>query len=196
MDSMLCDNILAAFVRASDSDITDGMSWYADAQNLARELDPTTVERAAGIIAAMSPLTSWPLNVRRAREVYANGTCAGMGNNVRKAERIFNGENPRDVLSGPKVTTFFANIMGESDGVTIDRHAIDVAYGKVQSDEERSKAVSGKRYNVIRDAYLHVANILTNEGFAMTGAQLQAIVWVYWRRSVIANFHGDHPVSA
>lgn len=191
MDSVLCDNILAAFVKSDDSDISDGLSWYADALAIATELSPDNPARGAGVIAALSPMTSWPLNVRKAREVFATGTTNGLTNNVRKAERIFNGESPIDVLSGPKVTSFFHNIMGDGMAVTVDRHAIDVAFGKVQTDAERNKAVSGKRYGMIREAYNHVASILSNEGIAMTGPQLQAIVWVYWRRNVIRANHGD-----
>lgn len=191
MDSVLCDNILTAFVKASDSDISDGMSWYSEAFDIAKEFNSARPDLGAGIIAALSPMTSWPLNVRRAREVFETGTTAGLKNNVRKAERIYAGENPLDVLSGPKVTSFFHNIMGDGMAVTVDRHAIDVAYGKVMSDTERNKAVSGKRYGLIREAYNHAAGILTNEGTAMTGPQLQAIVWVYWRRNVIRANHGD-----
>jgi hypothetical protein len=191
----MADNILACFTACSDSDISDGMHWYDAARGLANELDPANPSRAAGIIAAMSPMTSWPLNVRRAREVYATGTTVGLKRNVAKAERIYNGEAPLDVLSGQKVRSFFQNIMGDPHGVTVDRHAIDVAYGKVQTDSERANAVKVTKardgYGLIRDAYIHAANCLSGEGFTMTGAQLQAIVWVYWRRNVIPAFHGD-----
>jgi hypothetical protein len=186
----MADNILRAYVLASDSDISEGMAWYDDALGLAAELSPNDIARGAGVIAALSPLTSWPLNVRRAREVFATGTTSGMGNNVRKAERIFAGESPESVLSGPKVTSFFHNIMGNDEMVTVDRHAIDVAYGRVMSDDERSKAVSGKRYGILKDAYSHVANILSTEmEKVITGAQLQAAVWVYWRANHAAAFH-------
>ena len=192
----MADNILRAYVLASDDDIRDGIAWYGDALALAQELDPTNVRRAVGIIAVLSPMTSWPLNVRRAREVYATGTTSGLTNSVRKAERIFNGENPDDVVSGEKVTSFFHNILGDDARVTVDRHAIDCAYGKVQTDSERSQAVKSTKardgYGIIRDAYKHVAEIISAEtGKVITGAQMQAIVWVYWRRNVIPAFHGD-----
>ena len=192
----MADNILSAYVKASDSDIADGIAWYADALALATELDPTNPRRAAGIIAVLSPMTAWPLNVRRAREVYATGTTTGLRGSVRKAERIFAGESPDDVVTGPKVTSFFHNILGDDAPVTVDRHAIDCAYGKVQTDAERAQAVKSTRardgYGIIREAYRHVANIISEEtGTVVTGAQMQAIVWVYWRRNVIPAFHGD-----
>lgn len=192
----LADNILSAYVKSSDNDISDGIEWYARALALATELDPTNVRRAVGIIAVLSPMTSWPENVKKARMVYATGTTYGMRNNVSKAERIFNGENPDDVVSGPKVSSFYHNILGDNARVTIDRHAIDVAYGKVQTDSERAQAVKTTKardgYGILRDAYNHVANIISEEtGKIVTGAQMQAIVWVYWRRNVIAANHGD-----
>lgn len=198
MDSMLhmSDNILAAYVKASDADISDGIEWYARALELARELDPTNVRRAVGIIAVLSPMTSWPQNVVKARQVYATGATYGTKDSVGKAIRIFNGENPDNVVSGPKVTSFYHNILGDNARVTIDRHAIDVAYGKVQTDSERANAVKTTKardgYGMIRDAYNHVANIISEEtGKIVTGAQMQAIVWVYWRRNVISANHGD-----
>ncbi len=196
----MADNILATFVKASDDDISDGVEWYGRALDLATELDPTNVRRAVGIIAVLSPMTSWPLNVRKAREVYATGTTVGLSKNVAKAEAIFNGANPDDVVSGPKVLSFYHNILGDNAKVTVDRHAIDVAYGKVQTDAERAMAVKSTKardgYGLIRDAYNHCAAILSEEmGKVMTGAQLQAIVWVYWRRNVIANNHGDNMLA-
>lgn len=193
----MCDNILAAYVRASDSDIADGLAWYGDALELARELDPNNIRRAVGIIAVLSPLTAWPLNVRRAREVYANnGVTTGLPDSIAKAKRIFDGENPDDVVSGKKVTSFYHNILGDDARVTIDRHAIDCAYGKVQTDKERSACVKSTKardgYGILRDAYKHVAQIISDEtGKIVTGAQMQAIVWVYWRRNIIPAFHGD-----
>jgi hypothetical protein len=197
-DTMLhyADRILAAYVKSSDDDIADGMSWYPRALALATELDPTNVERAAGIIAALSPMTAWPLNVKRAREMYATGTTVGLSNSVKAATRIYNGEAVLDVLNGPKVRSFYLNIMGDDAGVTVDRHAIDVAVGRVLSDSERAATVKRTKardgYDILRNAYIHAAAILSEEmGRVVTGAQLQAVVWTYWRRNVAAAFHGD-----
>ena len=184
-------------MRASSSDIDDGMAWYDNAKTLARTLSPNDVARGAGVIAALSPLQSWPVNVRNAATVFDTGTCKGLLRNVAKAERIYNGESPLDVLSGPKVRAFYLNIMGDHspEAVTIDRHAIDVACGIVQSDVDRAKAIKGKAgYRLIADMYADAADIINKSGKngeTMTPAQLQAIVWVYWRRNVIANNHGD-----
>ena len=184
------NHILGAYMRASSSDILDGKAWYANARTLAETLSPGDVSKGAGVIAALSPLQSWPLNVRNATSVFDTGTCKGLKRNVEKAERIFNGEAPLSVLSGEKVRSFYLNIMGDDtiNAVTIDRHAIDVACGIVQSDADRAIAIKGKAgYAKVAQMYVEAADIIGD----VTPSQLQAIVWVYWRRSVIANFHGD-----
>lgn len=182
------DNILAAYNAASDDDITYGMSWYPSARAIAESLSDD-VSMGAGVIAALSPMTSWPLNVKRAGEVFATGTTTGLKRNVEKAERIYSGEAALDVLSGPKVRSFYLNIMGINsvESVTVDRHAIDVACGRVLSDKERAQAIRGKAgYATVAQMYLDAAAQI-----GITGAELQAIVWVYWRRNVAAAFHGD-----
>ena len=184
------DNILSAYAAASDDDITYGMSWYDDARAIASSLSPNDVSRGAGVIAALSPMTSWPLNIRRASEVFTTGTTAGLKRNVDKAMRIYNGEDALSVLSGPKVRSFYLNIMGVDsvESVTVDRHAIDVACGRVLSDKDRAIAIRGKNgYATVARMYIDAAGIIGN----LTGAQLQAIVWVYWRRNHAQAFHGD-----
>lgn len=190
----MADNILRAYVNATDDDVEHGMTWYPNALALAQELDPTNVRRGVGIIAVLSPMMPWPLNVIKAREAYANnGVVRCLPANAAKALRIWNGENPDSVVGGAKVTSFFYNILGEDEivRVTIDRHAIDCAYGRAQSDKERSQAVKTTKardgYGILRSAYVHCAELLSEEcGKVITGAQLQAIVWVYWRREMAA----------
>lgn len=190
MNTPHVNHILGAYMRSSTSDRFDGMAWYSNARVLAETLSPNNVSRGAGVIAALSPMTSWPLNVKRATEVFDTGTTKGLSKNVAKAERIFQGEDALDVLSGDKVRAFYLNIMGDHsvDAVTIDRHAIDVACGIVQSDADRAKAIRGKAgYRTVANMYVEAASIIGD----LSPAQLQAIVWVYWRRNVIPNFHGD-----
>ena len=190
MNTPHVDHILGAYMRSSIADREDGKNWYRNARVLAETLSPDDVSKGAGVIAALSPLQSWPLNVRNATSVFDTGTCKGLSRNVDKAERIYNGEAPLSVLSGEKVRSFYLNIMGDDtvNAVTIDRHAIDVACGVVQSDADRAAAIKGKAgYGKVAAMYVEAASIIGG----ITPAQLQAIVWVYWRRNVVPNFHGD-----
>jgi hypothetical protein len=190
------DRILAAYVSASDDDIAEGMQWYVDALALATELDPTNIRRAVGIFAVLSPLTSWPQNVIKSRMLYATGDTYGLPDSVAKAKRILAGEDAESVISGPKVTSFYWNIMGDNSRVTVDRHAIDVAYGRVMTDKERGNAVKRTKardgYAILKNAYSIAADILSAEqGRTISGAQLQAIVWVWWRKNHAQAYHSD-----
>lgn len=189
-------NITRAFRAASQADTLSGMDWYARARRLSEKLDPENPSRAAGVIAAMSPLMSWPQNVKQAQNVYAGIGAKGLSKNVAKAHAIYAGGNPEEILGGSKVRSFFTNIMYPENGtpVTVDRHAIDIACGKVQSDTERNSVIKGKAgYQKIADMYRRAAVILSKEyGVPILPQQVQAVTWVSWRNTMITNNHGDH----
>ena len=191
-------NIVSAYLASSPADIADGVEWYARAHRLAVELDPNDVARAAGIIAALSPLQSWPTNVVNARKIYA-GIFTGLGlkRNVAKAVAIYNGAAPLDVLGGPKVRAFYATILDPaiSHAVVIDRHAIDIAFGAVQDDIARmamvniTKARNG--YEILAESYRAAAGIISANNSVISPAELQAITWTFWRRNNTPNKYGD-----
>lgn len=189
-------NITRAFRASSDADRAEGMAWYDVARGFARMLDADSdVNRAAGVIAALSPMLSWPRNMAIAEMVYNGETnLPCLKGNAAKAIAIYNGADPLDILSGNKVRSFYLNIIGSNsdDTVTIDRHAIDAACGKAMSDIDRAIAIGGKNgYGKVREMYIRAARILSKEmGEEMSPAQLQAIVWVYWRKNHAKAFHG------
>ena len=57
-DATMTRNILRTYRQATDAQRHEGMTWYDEAHNLAASLD-SDVDRAAGIIAALSPQTPW-----------------------------------------------------------------------------------------------------------------------------------------
>ena len=187
-------NITRAFRAASDFERSSGMSWYDDQREFARSLtgDLTT---GAGIVAALSPMTSWPENVKKSRLVVSTGTAYGLAANAAKAKRICDGEHPLSVLSGPKVTAFYLNLMGEHsiDTVTVDRHAADIAVGHVMTDDERSSVIgTKKKYASVAAMYIRAAAILSKEyNEPISPAQVQAVTWVYWRLHKAKAYHGD-----
>jgi hypothetical protein len=113
--------------------------------------------------------------------------------NVTKAERILNGETPLDILGGAKVRAFYTNIMGMdcAETVTIDRHAIMVAEGRIIRDSELKSYFGVKRNRQYVAEYVQAAKILSKESGPMTPSQVQAIVWLYWRRNHAISKHGD-----
>jgi hypothetical protein len=193
----LRSNILTVLDRASDDDRAEGMSWYDDAHRFAAALDPN-VSRAAGIIAALSPLNGWNNNKRKAIQFYDqngiikwNGKSNGIGlsNSVVKAERIYRGENPLEVMGSPralKTRAFYSTIdnpRGDHDPV-IDRHAFDIAMGAVTNNKTRAMLSRKGEYTRFAKAYRQAA---IDSG--IDPAQLQAITWITWRRELGQDWH-------
>lgn len=175
-------NIIRVFEDATAEQREAGMSWYRDAHGAAASLDPDNPRRAAGVIAALSPQTSWPRNLELAARAYADGKASGtLGRSVAQADAILAGADPLDALRGPKVRAFFALIADpdDPDTVVIDRHAVDIAVGKRQAVRERDQAfplARRGRYARFADTYRKAARRL-----GVTAGQAQAVTWVAWR---------------
>ncbi|HTE66948.1 MAG TPA: hypothetical protein VK736_11925 [Candidatus Binatia bacterium] len=102
------------------------------------------------------------------------------GSNVVKARRCDAGEHWADVLGGPKVRAFAALIDDPDDltAVVIDRHAFDVAVGRVTSDHERDLLLKRRGvYERFARVYRAAARVL-----GIPPSVVQATTWTYWRR--------------
>lgn len=177
--------IVEVFQQATEDERRDGINWYREAHSIASKLDPANVERAAGIIAALSPMMPWDRNIHLAHRTYLDGSASGaLGANVVKANRIFNGEAPLDVLSGDKVRNFFQCIAEpSSDAVCIDRHAFDIAVGKVTNNDSRAQLGRKGVYETFAKAYVRAARTLSKlYGTHISPSEVQAVTWVVWRR--------------
>lgn len=178
------ENILSVYRRATLSDLEMGMSWYSDALDFATSLDPIYPERAAGIIAALSPLQHWEVNKAMAAKIFANASVDGIGlfRNASKAWDIYNYADPMDVLGGNKVRAFYLSICNPFDSdipPVIDRHAYDIAVGMVTDDKSRATLSRKGRYDEFADAYCEAAAIV-----GISSSQLQAITWTTWREEL------------
>lgn len=173
-----CLNIMRCYRRADPTARIANALWYADAQRVALELSPGDVWRGAGVLSALSPMKEWKLNVRIARASFDTGIAQGnVGQHVVKAQRILDGEYAMDVLNGDKTRSFAEAIATAGNGkiATIDRHAHDIAMGRVFTDKERK---IGKRiYRDMAAAYLECAEY-TGESVNA----IQAITWVQWKK--------------
>lgn len=171
------ENIISEYLRATDVQVAEGMSWYDDAHALAVELSPGDPWRGAGVIAAFSPVCPWKRNVMLARNLFETGVATGHTSVMcGMAQRIHDGEFTLDVLKGDK-TRAFASAIADPAGstiATIDRHAHDIAMGERFTDDTRK---IGKRvFRTLSDAYVDAATLA---GIGV--AQMQAITWVSWR---------------
>jgi hypothetical protein len=184
----LTRNITAVFRSATADEIQAGIDWYADARRIAEvfaERYAVSVEIAAGVIAALSPLNSWGNNVNlAARFLAAGGLDAGyLKANLAKARAILGGAPILPTLSGLKVQNFYTSIItAGADGVCVDRHAYCLAV----NDRSVTNAVpklSPTRYAELADAYRRAARILAREyDLPLTPAVVQSVTWVAWRR--------------
>jgi hypothetical protein len=181
MEEMVA-RILDAYDRSSASDMAEGERWYENARLTASALSAGTklsIEQAAGVIAALSPRVRWEVNVRAAAAVIAAArrgdrpVVAGYGRNVEKALRIAKGWHPDNVLGGPKVTSFYANIIGNEEAVTVDVWAARAAEGC-----SNKQAPRGKRYETLANAYRMAARAR-----GISPMTMQATVWVFIKRT-------------
>lgn len=178
----LTDSIELCARRALDNKprAAKALAWYAEGRAWIADLSAThhvPTERIAAIVAVLSPQQGWDEQLAwtgRVLSALANGKPIpgpGLPANKAKARRIWEGEGIDSVLGGDKVRSFYANLTGDEYEVTVDRHALAIAY-----DGDPPEWITPKRYAAVRDAYRIVAITL-----GYTPAAIQALTWVYWR---------------
>lgn len=185
---------------ASEQDKLDGRNWYHGARVEMGRLavaHETSTKIAAGVTAALSPNARWGQNLVDADSVlhvalrpytlaeYHETTVSTYNPNKTKAFAIAeqhwasSGE-PLDVLSGPKVTAFYLNLIGDSSALTLDSHAYNAYCGFRATGSD----LPGMRAQLTRDArkaYRRAAEVKRE-----TVSAFQAIIWVTWKRRVDA----------
>jgi hypothetical protein len=173
------ENILFFYDQATVAELDEGLSWYSDAWALSLALNPTNPRQAAGVIAALSPITPWDRNQALAARAYQDGYASGtLGNSCRNADKILAGVDPLDVLKSDKVRNFFLCIAGDENAVCVDRHAFDVAAGMTTNNDTRAAGLRRK------GDYERIA-ALYREAAALRGtvpAKVQAVTWTVFRR--------------
>lgn len=171
-------NIIEVWNLASAEQLTRGLNWYQTAHELADVMSEGNVKAGAGVIAALSPMSAWAINVRMAEEAFENGYPAGhTGDALRKAAAIMAGADPEDVLPmSAKTGNFYRCILDPEDeeAVTVDRHAHDIVAGARWGNQDRGLS-SKKRYAKIALAYRMAAAYLTERP-----SVVQATTWVVW----------------
>jgi hypothetical protein len=174
-------HIIRVFREANDGQLAEGLAWYADAHSVAVALDPQNVLRAAGVISALSVKQDWNRNVILAGRAFADGQASGtLGFCVKAADRILSGEHVDAVLKGDKTNNFAHVIADPTDphAVVVDRHAFDIALGRVTDDETRGILSRKGVYDAFADAYREAASVL-----GYSPSQVQAVTWVVWRET-------------
>lgn len=170
-------------LRENEPRAIQALNWYSYASQFCAELeDDFTLGKnvAAGIIAALSPLQRWDNQVKDTpgiiHELQAGKYPSGIGffSNKDKAVKIFQGEDPLEVLGGDKVRNFYRNLIGDEQAVCIDRHAISIS-GFSSKSADAGSLTSGV-YSRIAFAFKCAAQ---NLGLSPSG--IQALTWCYFR---------------
>ncbi len=175
-------NILDAYSAATPEQAIAGAQWYSEAHELAGAIHED-VDAGAAIIAVLSPVLSWEKNMTTAVRAARAGTRRPAGVLGRswvkaKAARV-KGADLDAIVKGKKVRAFWLCIASNGRdpfAVCVDRHAVAIACGRFLNGEESAKAVNGKRYDKVADAYRDAAALV-----GVTPATMQAVTWVVWR---------------
>lgn len=173
-------NILDTYLSANAAERRTGLAWYKTAHEFALKISCGEIEKGAGIIACYSPQKSWIENSFLAARTFEQGYASGHTKAVvAKADRILAGEPALDVLGGQKVRSFYKAICNPNDPhvVVVDRHAFDVAWGKVTDDLSRKVLERVGGYNLVAETYRTVGQQLQ-----MIPSHLQATTWIRWKR--------------
>lgn len=187
-------NIQAIYQLATLTEKQDGITWYPNALNVARQMAEDfdlTTPQAIGVIAALSPRNRWERNVQDAVSLVTAYQAGGeeqarltkvctFGANKEKAIRVLAMIAPEldavlDVLSGPKLREFAACIAGRPD-VCIDGHAFCI-WAANRTGLKDVPAIGVKLRREIKSDYQAAADEL-----GITPSACQAITWVTWRR--------------
>lgn len=177
--------ILSTYGLRSPWDYSQGMVWYGAARTECQALAEWKgfdLKRVVWAVAALSPQLKWERNIAAARAVMSGRiSYAGVySSNIEKAVHIlFDATDWERWLSGPKVTSFAANIWGDPDTVTVDTWAWRIATGAGLWAPPKGL---DRQYEAISNAYRSVAGRVGIEP-----RQMQAITWITVRR--IANGH-------
>jgi hypothetical protein len=172
--------IRSAFLAATPAERAEGKAWYPhalrQAEIIAADSGAVTTAQAVGIIAALSPRIFWRTNVAAARAVAfavarGDSDCPRVQTEERKAAAwsiARSPGHPLEILSGPKVRAFFANISGDERAVTVDAWAARASEGT-----DDPPGLTLKRYGAIADAYREAADALGEPP-----REVQATVWI------------------
>ena len=186
ISGIVVKNLMSTFSAANETELNHGCAWYRVAHEACQTIadkHSMSLRAVVGIVAALSPGLEWSRNLAQADAFITNNGEGIYGvygrKNTVKAQRILAGENPDDVLSGPKVRAFFACILDPStDAVVIDSHAWCAGMQRTHG-RWNGVRVTDTRYQWMARHYAHAAKRMS-----VSPAAFQAVVWVTWKRQM------------
>lgn len=186
-ESAMVSNLTDVLSRATDSDLASGLSWYPsafDACATMAEIHHVSHETVAGIVAAYSPRTFWSVNLDYASQLLAFGEHpeGSLWSNHNRALAVLRGADPLTEWSertAPKIRSFYRNLCGDLDAVTVDVWASLAALTDANDPARVIRRVGG--YQAVSGAYSALAGAC-----GLEPATVQAQVWTVIRRETYA----------
>lgn len=186
-------NIIAVYKMATPDEIKQGIEWYlnatSDCKNIANKLR-LPLHIVIGVVSALSPNNKWERNVTNAEDLctaFINGQdmdsikVSTYHKMKQKAWHILETMPSYDetitILNGKKIVSFFRNISGDEQDITIDGHARNIYYNDRQGLTTPNTNIKKSEYLDIQKAYARASKKLGIKAY-----ELQAITWVAWRR--------------
>lgn len=178
----LTRRISTEYRHATSAQISAGREWYPTAHSIARDMADhygLTVEQTSGVLSALSPITAWDDNIRRAWQALADHTNYGTvsrghtAHSIANVNMILSGEDPNVVLRGNKTNAFYHAIRsaGTVGHAVVDRHAWNMLLGTVGAN-----APTDKQYRTAVDMFDRASQILQ-----VPVHTVQAVTWCAWR---------------
>lgn len=184
MRDIIARRVYRKLKKISDTNSSAGRHWYSAAHDEAVSLSekyPISTERAAAIIAVLSPGTSWEQNIKDAWELCEfkhDAIVTTYPLNKHKALAIFEGRPLFDYVRGNKVRSFFDNIARPeiSTAVTLDRHMLRFML-QSKDDRELQKVFSSSRN------YSAMSERIRRHAYkrGLKPHELQAMLWLQVR---------------
>ena len=185
-------SITAVFEQATEDELNHGLTWYNEAKQECQVMADKyqlPLRIVVGVVAALSPTNRWSRNLIDASnmlKVYTDGgyvesTSPCTYKTMRDKAWSILQTNPHSdddvlfILKGPKISDFFACIMGH-DVCVIDGHAWCIANNDRRTMQEVPNIGKKLRCN-IQAAYSEAGK---EKG--LTAFQMQATTWVTWKR--------------
>jgi hypothetical protein len=182
-----CYRIEKYMKQATADEYKQGLNWYNDARLLCEKLSATydvSVYQVAQVISVLSPQKKWETNKMEVEalflevyeEIKPSFNYFATKKQLEECKQIIKGEfsiPPKRI----KTWSFADNIANsESEQVTVDRHALRVAY-----DDKTAKIdkVTLTQYKEAREAYIKIAI-----KYGLKAYQVQAITWCTYKRIV------------
>jgi hypothetical protein len=169
-------NIIAIYKLANASEIKHGLTWYvnanADCKRIATQLE-LPIHIVIGVVSALSPNNKWERNIINAKELceaFINGQdmdsikVSTYHKMKQKAWHILETMPTYDetitILNGKKIVSFFRNISGDEQDITIDGHARNIYYNDRQGLTTPNTNIKKSEYLDIQKAYARASKKL------------------------------------